>query len=56
MGLYEFANGVGKLLGPLTAGLLLNHLNYGQVWLFIAAICLFTGMIVVGLYRSATKK
>lgn len=56
MGLYEFANGVGKLLGPLTAGLLLNHLNYGQVWLCIAAICLFTGMVVVGLYRSSAKK
>lgn len=56
MALYEFAVGVGKLLGPLTAGMLLTKLNYGQVWLCIAAICLFTGVVIAGLYQISKKK
>ncbi|MBR3786627.1 MAG: MFS transporter [Firmicutes bacterium] len=55
MALYEFANGMGKLLGPLTSGLLLSRLTYGQVWLCIAVICLVTGLVIAGLYRKSSK-
>lgn len=53
MALYEFSSGVGKLLGPLTSGILLTTMSYSQIWLCIAGICLFTGIVVTVLYQRA---
>lgn len=46
MALYELARNAGKLIGPLSAGLLLLFVESNYVWMIIASTCLAVSLLL----------
>ena len=46
MGLYEFARGLGRCLGPVLCGYYLTNHTYNQAWQVVVLLCIFTDIVL----------
>ncbi|MBR5740214.1 MAG: MFS transporter [Firmicutes bacterium] len=53
--LYEFTNGAGRMVGPVTMGYFLVGHSYNQGWVLVAVLCVIAASILYTAYRLDTK-
>ena len=49
--LYEFTNGAGRMIGPVTMGYFLVGHTYNQGWVLVAVLCVIAAGILYSAYR-----
>ncbi len=53
--LYEFTNGAGRMIGPVTMGYFLVGHTYNQGWVLVAVLCVIAAGILYSAYRMDKK-
>ena len=53
--LFEFTNGAGRMIGPVTMGYFLVGHSYDQGWVLVAVLCLIASAVLYAAYRLDTK-
>ncbi|MBR6472512.1 MAG: MFS transporter [Firmicutes bacterium] len=54
--LYEFTNGGGRMIGPVTMGYFLITHSYNQGWVLVAILCVIAAVILYSAFRMDERK
>ena len=53
--LFEFTNGGGRMIGPVTMGYFLISHSYNQGWVLVAVLCIISALILYTAYKMDNK-